>query len=74
MFTGNGLTAYRTKTAGLEVPPDLTPLAKDGRYQPQTGTVTASAMASGVRSTVAAPVASTVARAKQRSILPVRWS
>ncbi|WP_374565851.1 outer membrane protein assembly factor BamC [Ideonella sp.] len=36
-----------TKTATLEVPPDLTPLARDGRYLPQTGSVSASALANG---------------------------
>jgi outer membrane protein assembly factor BamC len=32
------------KTAPLEVPPDLTQLARDSRYQPQGGTVSASAL------------------------------
>jgi outer membrane protein assembly factor BamC len=31
-----------TKTAPLEIPPDLTQLARDGRYRPQTGVVSAS--------------------------------
>jgi outer membrane protein assembly factor BamC len=38
---------YRTgaaKTAPLEVPPDLTQLSKDGRYQPQAGVISASRM------------------------------
>lgn len=35
-----------TKTAPLEVPPDLTALANDGRYRPQSGAVSANAMAS----------------------------
>jgi outer membrane protein assembly factor BamC len=44
------------KTNPLEVPPDLTQLARDGRYQPQaSGTVSASALQS------AAPVAATTA-------------
>lgn len=30
-----------TKTASLEVPPDLTQLARDSRYQPQSGSVSA---------------------------------
>jgi outer membrane protein assembly factor BamC len=34
------------KTAPLEVPPDLTQLARDSRYQPQGGTVSASALQS----------------------------
>ena len=28
-----------TKTASLEVPPDLTPLARDGRYLPQSSSI-----------------------------------
>jgi outer membrane protein assembly factor BamC len=32
------------KTNGLEVPPDLTPLAHDGRYLPQAGTVSANSL------------------------------
>ena len=34
------------KTAPLEVPPDLTQLARDGRYQPQSGAVSASSFGS----------------------------
>ena len=43
------------KTPTLEVPPDLTSLSRDGRYLPQSGTVSASALASGAatRPTVA---------------------
>ena len=38
--------ANAQKTANLEVPPDLTPLQRDGRYKPQRGqAVTASGMA-----------------------------
>ena len=36
---------YRTrasKTNALDVPPDLTQLAREGRYQPQSGVVSAS--------------------------------
>ncbi|HEX5685192.1 MAG TPA: outer membrane protein assembly factor BamC [Ideonella sp.] len=47
---GNDSLDYRsgaTKTPTLEVPPDLTPLARDGRYLPQSGSVSASALASG---------------------------
>ena len=33
-----------TKATPLEVPPDLTQLARDARYQPQTGVVSATAM------------------------------
>ncbi len=32
------------KTAALEVPPDLSQLAREGRYQPQTGVVSASTL------------------------------
>ncbi|OYT86603.1 MAG: hypothetical protein CFE46_16710 [Burkholderiales bacterium PBB6] len=32
------------KTNALEVPPDLTPLARDGRYGPQAGTISASTL------------------------------
>ncbi|WP_374674174.1 outer membrane protein assembly factor BamC [Ideonella sp.] len=39
--------ANRTPT--LEVPPDLTPLSRDGRYQPQSGTVSATALAAGTQ-------------------------
>jgi outer membrane protein assembly factor BamC len=49
------------KTATLEVPPDLTPLARDGRYAPQSGSISASALASGTARPVAAPGAPTVA-------------
>jgi len=34
-----------TKTAALDIPPDLTQLARDSRYQPQSGVVSASGMA-----------------------------
>jgi outer membrane protein assembly factor BamC len=47
---GNDSLDYRsgaTKTPSLEVPPDLTPLARDGRYLPQSGSVSASALANG---------------------------
>lgn len=53
---GNDSLDYRsgaTKTASLEVPPDLTPLANDGRYAPQSGSVSASALASGAGRPVA---------------------
>lgn len=42
------------KTTTLEVPPDLTPLARDGRYQPQSGAVSANALASGASARPAA--------------------
>ncbi|HEX7440117.1 MAG TPA: outer membrane protein assembly factor BamC [Caldimonas sp.] len=56
---------YRTasnRTSGLEVPPDLTQLAKDSRYQPPSGTVTASSFQTATAAaTTAAPVTSNVA-------------
>ena len=36
-----------SKTTPLEVPPDLTQLARDARYQPQSGVVSATAMQQG---------------------------
>src|SRR5262245_41144404 len=42
------------KTAALEVPPDLTQLNRDNRYQPQGGVVSAS----GIRANAAAVAAS----------------
>ena len=46
MISGDKLD-YRsqaTKTQSLDVPPDLTQLARDGRYQPQSGVVSAAAL------------------------------
>ena len=46
-FLGGDKIDYRSqagKTAPLEVPPDLTQLARDSRYQPQTGVVSATAL------------------------------
>jgi len=50
------------KTAPLEVPPDLSQLARDSRYQPQAGSVSASSLqgaapAVGVAATAVAPQA-----------------
>lgn len=39
--------AAAAKTSPLEVPPDLTQLAREGRYQPQAGVVSASSVATG---------------------------
>ena len=53
---------YRTraaKTEPLDVPPDLTQLARDGRYQPQSGVVSASTLKQG-GGAAAAPVAGSV--------------
>lgn len=50
-----------TKTAGLEVPPDLTQLARDSRYQNQGGAVSAAAYQSSAAAPVAAAAATPVA-------------
>ncbi len=45
--SGNDKVDYRAgarKTAPLDVPPDLTALARDGRYLPQAGSVSANAL------------------------------
>ena len=46
------------KTSTLEVPPDLSQLAREGRYQPQAGTVSASTLR---QSNAAAPAAASTA-------------
>ena len=46
-LTSDSKVDYRSqagKTQPLEIPPDLTQLARDSRYQPQSGVVTASGM------------------------------
>ncbi|WP_234413690.1 outer membrane protein assembly factor BamC [Ideonella sp. A 288] len=48
-----------TKTAPLEVPPDLTQLARDARYQPQSGVVSANAMQRQPAATAAPAVPAT---------------
>ena len=50
-----------TRTSGLEVPPDLTQLAKDSRYQPPSGTVSASSFQSAPTPAASASAAPTVA-------------
>ncbi len=54
-----------TKTPALDVPPDLTQLAKDNRYRPQGGVVTASgtAAAAAAGSAVPAPAAAVAVKA-----------
>jgi outer membrane protein assembly factor BamC len=47
------------KTAGLDVPPDLTQLARDSRYQPQGGTVSATSFQSAASAPVATSTAAT---------------
>ncbi len=53
--------AGSAKTAPLEVPPDLTQLAKDSRFQPQGGVISAAASAGPRTSVSAAPGAPSVA-------------
>jgi len=56
LFGGDRLD-YRSqsgKTAPLEVPPDLTQLARDGRYRPQGGVVSASDSAASAATVVTA--------------------
>ncbi|MCE2657799.1 MAG: outer membrane protein assembly factor BamC [Rubrivivax sp.] len=64
VFSGSRVD-YRSeaaKTPELEVPPDLTQLARDSRYRPQSGVVTASGVASGSgASTTAATTTNAVA-------------
>ena len=62
--SANDKVDYRSqagKTAALEVPPDLTQLAREGRYQPQTGVVSANTLrqqaGAAPSSAAAAPVA-----------------
>lgn len=43
------------KTNPLEVPPDLTPLVRDGRYAPQSGIVSANALQAGAANKAATP-------------------
>jgi outer membrane protein assembly factor BamC len=49
-LAGGARVDYRSeasKTPSLEVPPDLTQLAREGRFRPQSGVVSASAVAAG---------------------------
>lgn len=52
------------KTVSLEVPPDLTQLSKDSRYQPVGGAISASALQGAVRPGTAAAAAAPVAPGK----------
>ncbi len=58
------------KTAPLEVPPDLTQLAKDSRYQPQGGVVSAAASA-GPRGAAAAAAGGPSVAVSQRGDLRI---
>ena len=56
MISGDKLD-YRSqasKTQSLDVPPDLTQLAREGRYQPQAGVVSASTLRQGAAAPAAA--------------------
>jgi outer membrane protein assembly factor BamC len=58
-FLGGDKIDYRSqagKTAPLEIPPDLTQLARDSRYQPQSGTVSASTLQNAPVGAAVAPV------------------
>lgn len=44
-----------SKTATLDVPPDLTQLSRDSRYQPQSGVVSASGLATNTAAAASAP-------------------
>ena len=62
-FMGGDKVDYRSaavKTNGLDVPPDLTQLARDTRYQQPGGTVSAATFQSGQAQVGASPVATVV--------------
>jgi outer membrane protein assembly factor BamC len=72
-FLGGDRIDYRTqanKTAPLEVPPDLSQLARDGRYRPQGGTVSASQ--TGSAAAAAAAPGATAAQVALQSAGDVR--
>ena len=56
------------KSVALEVPPDLTQLAREGRYQPQTGVVSASTL----RQPNASPAAAAVAVVAPNAVADMR--
>jgi outer membrane protein assembly factor BamC len=59
-FAAGDKVDYRTtavKTPGLEVPPDLTQLARDSRYQAQGGTISAAAFQAGGAASAPAAIA-----------------
>ena len=63
-FAGGDRVDYRTapaKAVPLDVPPDLTQLARDTRYQPQAGAVSAAAFQAGSAAPRAATGATSVA-------------
>jgi outer membrane protein assembly factor BamC len=64
-LTGDKLD-YRstgTKTAGLDVPPDLTQLARDSRYQQPSGSVSAAAFQAGAAAAAPAAAAAVAPKA-----------
>jgi outer membrane protein assembly factor BamC len=65
MLTGDKLDykSQAQRTATLEVPPDLTQLARDNRYQPQSGAVTASSLQQPGAGAATAAAVATVAPA-----------
>jgi outer membrane protein assembly factor BamC len=65
LFSGDRVD-YRsaaTKTNPLEIPPDLTQLSRDGRYQQQRGVVSASSLPAGGNTRTSATVGGNVAPA-----------
>ncbi len=50
-----------TRSTGLEVPPDLTQLSKESRYQAPSGTITASTFQTAVATPAAAPATAVIA-------------
>lgn len=78
MLTGDKVDykSQVTKSAPLEVPPDLTQLARDGRYRPQSGVVSAStlnpaaAAAAGTNPGSAAPGAAAAPAATVAAVAP----
>jgi outer membrane protein assembly factor BamC len=67
-FMGGDKVDYRsggtTRTQGLEVPPDLTQLNRDARFQQQSGSVSATQFQSSTAAAAAAPATPTVAPQK----------
>ena len=63
-FLSGDSVDYRStgvKTAPLDIPPDLTQLAREGRYQPQPGVISANTMRQAAATPAAAAVATPVA-------------
>ncbi len=58
-----------TRSQGLEVPPDLSQLAREGRYQPQTGVVSASTLRP---SSAAAPATAATAVVAPNAVADMR--